>query len=122
MLQSYKQLIVWQKSIKLVKEVYKATKQLPKSELYALTSQMRRAAVSIPANIAEGYRRKNLGEYIQFLSIADASAAELETHIVIVKELYPYIDLCEAELILREIQKMFIVMIRKLKTRKYSHT
>ena len=76
-IKSYKELIVWQKSIELVKEVYKATDKLPKAELYALTSQMRRAAVSIPSNIAEGYKRRNRGEYLQFLGIADASAAEL---------------------------------------------
>ncbi len=58
------------------------------AELYALTSQMRRAAVSVPSNIAEGYKRRNLGECIQFLNIADASAAELETQILLAQELY----------------------------------
>ena len=78
-LTSYKELLVWQKSIELVRNVYAATKQFPKEELYALSSQMRRAAVSVPSNIAEGYMRQGLGEYIQFLKIAEASAAELET-------------------------------------------
>ena len=69
-------------------------------------------------NIAEGYKRKNLGEYIQFLSIADASAAELETQIIIVKEIYPNIDCSQAEFLLEEIQKMLSVIIRKLKDKK----
>ncbi|MBI4992271.1 MAG: four helix bundle protein, partial [Candidatus Harrisonbacteria bacterium] len=60
-LESYKQLTVWQRSIELVKEIYKVTDGFPKSELYGLVSQMRRASISIPSNIAEGYKRKNLG-------------------------------------------------------------
>ena len=86
-LESYKQLTVWQRSIELVKEIYKVTEKFPKSELYGLVSQMRRSAISIPSNIAEGYKRKNLDEYVQFLSITDASAAELETQIIISKNL-----------------------------------
>jgi len=116
MLESFKQLKVWQRSIELVKEIYKVTEQLPKSELYGLLSQMRRAAVSIPSNIAEGYKRRNLGEYIQFLSIADASAAELETQVIIARELYLNADLTRAEALLEEVQKMLIVMIKKLNT------
>ena len=87
-IESFKQLKVWQKSIELVKEIYQVTNQLPKPELYGLSSQMRRAAVSIASNIAEGYKRKNRGEYLQFLNIANASTAELETQIIIVKEIY----------------------------------
>jgi len=115
-IESFKQLKVWQRSIELVKEVYKVTEQLPKSELYGLVSQMRRAAVSIPSNIAEGYKRRNLGEYIQFLSIADASAAELETQAIIAKELYSNVDLAHVGPLLEEVQKMLIVMIKKLNT------
>lgn len=115
-LESYKELIVWKKSIELVKEIYRTTEKLPKSELYCLVSQMRRAAISIPSNIAEGYKRKNLGEYVQFLSIADASAAELETQIIISKELYGNIDFNKAESLLKEIQKMLFALIKKLKT------
>jgi four helix bundle protein len=66
MLESYKELKVWQRSIELVEFVYGVTDKLPKKEIYGLSSQMRRSAVSIPSNIAEGYRRKRLGEYIQF--------------------------------------------------------
>ena len=117
-LESYKQLEVWKRSIELVKEIYRITDQLPKSELYSLVSQMRRAAISIPSNIAEGYKRRNLGEYVQFLSIADASAAELETQIIIAKELYSNINLSKAESLLEETQKMLTVIIRKLNAKR----
>lgn len=86
-LKSYKELIVWQKSIELVKEVYLLTEVFPKSEMFGLISQMRRAAVSIPSNIAEGSGRKTIRDYAQFYSIAYGSALELETQIVIAKEL-----------------------------------
>lgn len=97
-----------------MKEIYGVTQQFPKDELYGLTSQMRRAAVSIPSNIAEGYKRRNLGEYVQFLSVADSSAAELETQIIIAKDLYPKVGFAEAEILLVEVQKMLYSLIRKL--------
>jgi four helix bundle protein len=115
-LESYKQLEVWKRSIELVKEVYRITNQFPKSELYGLVSQMRRAAVSIPSNIAEGYKRRNLGEYVQFLSIADASAAELETHLIISRSLYSKVDFSKAESLLVEVQKMLYTLIKKIGT------
>lgn len=114
---TYKKLFVWQKSIELVKEIYKVTEHFPKSELYGLTSQIRRASVSIPSNIVEGYKRQGLGEYIQFLSIADASAAELETQIIIANELYDNVSLTASEHLLLEIQKMLAVMLKKLKAK-----
>lgn len=86
-IKSYKELIVWQKSIQVVKEVFILTNYFPKSELYGLISQMRRAATSIPSNIAEGSARKTLKDYSQFYSIAFGSALELETQIIIAKEL-----------------------------------
>lgn len=86
-IKSYKELIVWQKSIELVKEIFILTGNFPKSELYGIISQMRRAAVSIPSNIAEGSARKTLKDYSQFYSIAFGSALELETQIIISKEL-----------------------------------
>jgi len=113
-LESFKQLTVWQRSIELVKEIYRVTGQFPKSELYGLISQMRRAVISISSNIAEGYKRKNLGEYVQFLSIADASCAELETQLIISKDLYNEIDFSRALSLLEEVQKMLISLIRKL--------
>lgn len=86
-MQSYKELIVWRKSIELVKEIYILTNKFPKSELYGIISQMRRAVISIPSNIAEGYTRHHRLEYIQFIRIAFGSGAELETQIIIAKEL-----------------------------------
>jgi len=82
-LKSYKDLIVWQRSMELVIAVYFLTEKYPKSELYGLVSQMRRAAVSIPSNIAEGRRRGSKKEFRQFLIIAYSSGAELETQIEI---------------------------------------
>lgn len=79
MMQSYKDLIVYQKSYKLTLEIYQITKDYPREEIYGLTSQMRRSAVSIPCNIAEGYRRGHRKEYIQFLYMANGSCGELET-------------------------------------------
>lgn len=113
---SFKQLIVWQKSIELVNEIYKITRELPRIEDFGLTSQMRRSAVSVPSNIAEGYKRKGLGEYLQFLSIAEASSAELETQLIITKANYPSLDYNEAENLLIEVQKMLFVLIKKLKS------
>jgi len=78
-MESYKDLIVYQKSYKLSLEIYQVTKNYPKEEIYGLTSQMRRSAVSIPCNIAEGYRRGHRKEYVQFLYIAQGSCGELET-------------------------------------------
>lgn len=86
-LSSYRQLIAWQKSIDLVADVYEATQSIPNSELYGLTSQLRRSAVSIPSNIAEGQGRATKGEFIQFLGHARGSLFELETQIVIASKL-----------------------------------
>ncbi len=88
---SFKDLIVWQKAYRLVLEVYKITKTFPRSETYGLTQQIRRAAISLPSNIAEGYGRKHKAEYQQFLSIAYASLLELETQYLLSLDLN-YID------------------------------
>src|SRR3989344_5311138 len=83
---SYKELIVWQKSVELVEHIYHLTKKFPKEEVYGLVSQMRRASVSIPSNIAEGRLRRSKKDFIQFLQIAFGSGAELETQIIISKK------------------------------------
>ncbi|MER8412825.1 MULTISPECIES: four helix bundle protein [unclassified Mesorhizobium] len=80
---SYKDLLVWQQAMDLVVAIYGATKSWPKEELYGLTSQARRAASSVPANIAEGYGREIRGSYLQFLRIAQGSLKELETQLLI---------------------------------------
>ncbi len=83
----FKQLRVWQKAMEIVKEVYEVSKQFPREELYGLTSQMRRSAISIPSNIAEGFKRFSNKEYKQFLHIAQGSAAELETQVILSNQL-----------------------------------
>ena len=84
---TFRDLMVWQKAMNLVEMIYLLTATFPKGELYGLTSQIRRAAVSIPANIAEGNGRKSRKEYLQFLSIANGSISELETHLLIARRL-----------------------------------
>ena len=81
--QSYRDLVVWQKGMALAALCYSKTKPFPSSEMYGMTSQIRRAAASIPANIAEGNGRENTGSYIQFLRIAQGSLKELETHVIL---------------------------------------
>ena len=98
----YRELIVWQKAMDLVEETYRLVKFLPKEELYSLSDQMRRAAVSIPSNIAEGQQRNSTKEFVKFLSIAQGSIAELETQYLIctrlkyltVSQTQPTLDLC----------------------------
>ncbi|MDR0289873.1 MAG: four helix bundle protein [Treponema sp.] len=87
MIKTFKDLTVWQEAMNLVEMIYRQTKIFPKEEMYGMTSQIRRAAVSIPANIAEGNGRKSRKEYLQFLSIANGSASELETHLLIAERL-----------------------------------
>ena len=90
-LQSYRDLEVWQKSMDLVTEIYRLTHRFPKEETFGLTSQIRRAAVSVPANIAEGYGRRHRKEYLNHLSIAHGSLLEAETHLQIAVRL-EYLD------------------------------
>src|SRR5271170_6614858 len=87
MRQSFKDLIVWQRAIQLTVDIYKLTSKFPDAEKFGLTSQMRRAAVSIASNISEGYGRSTKGEYVQFVGHARGSCSELETQIVIAKAL-----------------------------------
>jgi four helix bundle protein len=91
MIRSYKDLEVWQQSMNLVVECYELTGKFPKKEVYGLSSQLQRAAVSIPANIAEGRQRQHKKEFMQHLSIAYGSLAELETHMLIAGRLH-YVD------------------------------
>lgn len=82
-IRTHKDLVVWQKAIDLVLDIYNMTKSFPKEEVYGLVSQMRRAAVSIPANIAEGAARQTKKEFQQFVYISIGSLAELETHLIL---------------------------------------
>ena len=83
----YRDLVVWQKGMELAKEIYLLTKHLPADEKFGLVSQMRRAAVSIPSNIAEGQARRTTGEFIQFISHAEGSVAELDTQLTLCRNL-----------------------------------
>ena len=87
MKQGFKKLIAWQRGYELVLSVYKATRKFPREELYGLTSQLQRAAVSVPANISEGYERNHRKEYIQFLHISKGSLGEMETLLMLARDL-----------------------------------
>jgi len=117
-LNSYKDLIVWQKSFRLVKEIYQLTGFFPKFEQYGLTSQIRRAAVAIPSNIAEGFSRRHRKEFIQFLNIAFSSSSELETQLLLAKDLkFASVEKFIISLnLLEEIRKILNSLVKKLKS------
>lgn len=114
---NFKDLLVWQKSINFVTQIYRATDHFPRHEMYGLTSQIRRAAVSIPPNIAEGNSRRSIPDYLQFLKITRGSCAEVETQLIIAKNLNFISE--ENYLILNlniiEITKMLNGLIKSLK-------
>ena len=115
-IKSYKDMIVWQKAMELAIEIYKLVKLLPKEETYALSDQMRRAAVSIPSNIAEGQSRSGTKEFVQFLSIAKGSNAELFTQLLICEKV-GYLTSDQTlfpKTISSEISKMLSSIITKL--------
>ena len=117
-IKSFKDLEIWRKGIKLVEDVYVATKTFPKEELYGLTSQMRRSAVSVPSNISEGFARFHNKEYRQFLYMSLGSCAELTTHTIIASRL-GYIRKDAANAMAQEIEeisKMTMGLIKKLNT------
>jgi four helix bundle protein len=115
-MKTYKDLIVWQKSIELVIEMYKITDQFPKEEIFGLTSQIRRAVVSIPSNIAEGKMRGGNIEFKRFLLISFASGAEVETQLLIAKKLpkTSKLDYNKVESVLEEVMKMLNKLISQL--------
>lgn len=116
-IQSFKDLQVWNKSVELVAECYKLTNGFPKVELFGLVAQLRRSAVSIPANVAEGHARFHRKEYLHHLSIAHGSIAELETHIHISNRLSYISDEAKNNLLVRisEIGKMLNGLMRSLR-------
>jgi four helix bundle protein len=117
-IRSFKDLQIWRRSIKLVEDIYAATRPFPKEEMYALTSQLRRSAVSIPSNISEGFARLHNKEYRQFLYMSLGSCAELTTQVVIASQL-KYIEKGKADKLLdtiEEISKMTMGLIKKLNT------
>ncbi len=117
MLKSYKELIVWQKAIDLTVKIYKITSKFPRTELFGLTDQIRRSAVAIASNIAEGNCRGHISEYIQYLQIAFASGAELETQLLISYKVN-YLSketFSEINSLLDEVLRMLNAMLVKLK-------
>jgi len=115
-IQHYKDLIVWQKAMDLVCLVYEATRAFPKEELYGLTSQIRRAVVSVPSNIAEGQARKSTAEFRNFLSFARGSMAEVETQLILARRLnyLQETQLHEIMSIHEEVNKMLSTLMSKL--------
>src|SRR5437899_11735051 len=112
----YKELLVWQKGMVLARLIYKVTMKFSVEERYGLTSQMRRAAVSVPSNIAEGQARRGTGEFLQFLSIAEGSLAEMDTQLSLSVGL-GFTQQADVESALKEIdelQKMMVALKRKL--------
>lgn len=110
---SFKDLIVWQKSRDLAVAVYKLTEKFPKSELYGLTNQMRRAVISISSNIAESYHRFHIKEKQQFLAIAFGSGSELESQIEIARVLFPNLNHKRVEELLLEVMKILNNFLNK---------
>ena len=115
-IKTYRDLNIWKVGIELVKDIYKSTEKFPKQEMYGIVSQMRRSAISIPSNVAEGFKRYHNKEYRQFLYITLGSCAELETQVTIAKELkYIHVD---KEVILLEkldhIGRMITNLLKKL--------
>ena len=115
-MKTYRDLIVWQKAMALVTEIYRVSQSFPRREDYGLTSQARRCAVSIPSNIAEGYGRNSRNEYIRFLQIALGSLFELQTQLQIAVHL-GYLKKEEFESLYertREVERMLSVLIKRL--------
>ena len=116
-IKDFKDLKIWEKGMLIAEKCYSITKQFPKEETYGMTQQIRRASVSIPANIAEGYGRRSSGDYARFLNIAQGSINELETHLL----LSVRIGFCrfnDVEIIINELKeesRMIISLINKLK-------
>ncbi len=112
----------WQLGMSLVKKVYLLTQALPKEELYGLTSQLRRSAVSVPANIAEGFSRRGLGDYLSFVNIAVGSLAELETLLLLVEDL-EYVEITtDIHATLNEAQKVLFGLRNSLNAQREAPT
>jgi len=114
---SYKDLVVWQKGVALAKLVYQLTKAFPSEEKFGIVAQMRRAAVSIPSNIAEGQARHTTGEFIQFISHAEGSVAELDTQLILSLELKFCRNVDSEFELITELRRMLNALRRKLAAR-----
>lgn len=110
---SFKDLIVWQKSMDLAVGVYSICKELPKEELFGIASQLKRSAISIPSNISEGHKR-GTKDFIRFLKIAYGSSAELETQLLLLEKIYPNIKIKRQLILVVEVEKLLSTIINKL--------
>lgn len=113
---SFRDLKVWQHGMALSKAVYAFSRNLPKEEVFGLISQMRRASISVPSNIAEGRSRGTRKDFAQFLHIALGSLAELETQILLSQELYPSLETAGIVNMIHEEQKMLSGLLKSIKT------
>ena len=122
-LRSYRDLIVWQKAVDLCVEAYRLSKKLPKEELYALSDQIRRAAVSVPSNIAEGHARHSRKDFAHFLMIAQGSIAELETqlYLAVRMAMLAESDVDSLMPLSGEVSKMLMSLRTKLSTNPPAH-
>ncbi len=117
MINTYRDLLVWQKSMAFATSIYKSSNTFPNAEQYGLTSQVRRAVVSVPSNIAEGYGRHSTGDYLRFLQIANGSLYEIQTQIEIALNLN-YLKKSEFDTLFiqsREIERMLSSLIQKIR-------
>jgi len=115
-IKTFKDLIAWKKAYQLCLDIFKASQRIPRSELFGLTSQIKRSALSVPSNIAEGYSRHSTADYIRFLRIAYSSLSELETQLLLVKDLN-FINEKEANTLMtqqQEVQRIMFGLLRSL--------
>jgi len=116
-IQSHRELLIWQRGIQMSVAIYEMTRNFPRDEMYGLTSQMRRAGVSVPSNIAEGYGRLSKEQYRHFLGIAQGSNLELKTQLVIAKQLgfVDFREIDKVEALSFEVGKMLTTLLKKLR-------
>ncbi len=118
-MKDYKELVVWQRAVELATQIYKMTSEFPSAERFGLTAQIRRAVTSVPANIAEGWARSSTREYMQFLFISRGSLSELETHLIVSRNLglLQPSHLADAQAEIEQIGKMVNGLIQSLRAR-----
>ncbi|MDP2684209.1 MAG: four helix bundle protein [bacterium] len=116
-IKTYKDLLVWQKAHNLVLSVYKITEEYPKHELFALTSQIRRAAISVSANLVEGFRRQSIKDSINFYNMSDASLEELKYHLLLSKDLN-YININEYNTIMNKAEEVGKLLTKWLQSQR----
>ncbi|MBK9190077.1 MAG: four helix bundle protein [Crocinitomicaceae bacterium] len=119
-MKSFQDLAVWQKSMQLVKEIYLITQQFPSDEKFGIVSQIRRAAISVPSNIAEGWGRNSSGNYIHFLKIANGSLCEVQTQLILctMLSLVPEESILETKKLIEDTGKMLRALIKSIENNK----